>query len=794
MGERPSKRIGVWTCRCGGNISDVVDTVGIAKEAAGWPDVASGRCKEYLCSPDAQDEIARAIEKGEVDRVVLACCSPRLHGGTFRRRLGEAGLDPSHVAIANIREQGSWAHKDDPDGATAAARDTVRAAVEGVQEATLRARTPITVTQEVLVVGGGVAGITAALRLARAGTRVILVEREPSLGGHLSRYPKVFPTLDCSQCILTPLMAEVRDEENVRVLAPAEVIDVEGGPGSYRIRVRERSRFVDPERCVRCGRCTEVCPVEVPDPRQEGLGSRKAAYLPFLQAVPATYLIDGEACTKCGACVEACPGGAVDLTIGDNVHELKVGAVVLASGYDLYDLSDYGEWLVGDHPDVVGPIAVERMLDIEGPTAGRLVRPSDRGAIKRIVYVLCAGSRDTNKGKPYCSGVCCMYAIKEARIVRSAFPGTEVWVLYTDVRAPGKRYEEFYRAAQEEGVVFVRGKPGQVIDTGDRLMVRVEDTSEALPMEVEADLVVLCPPMVPHPSAAPVAASLGVPLDEHGFVLERHPKLDPVRTGREGVMACGATIGPMDVQSSVATAEAAAARARAFLDGEAEPKAGTVFLSRTEGCDGCGACIDVCSWRALSLTDGRVVVEEPMCTGCGACVPACPTRALDLAGLEEEVLRARIRGMLTIPVDGPRLLVMAESSAAAVALDNIGASRMDYPAGIRVIEVPSTARIGLRHVMAAYAAGADGVVLIEGPPEGPLGAAHEIAEARAHEMESGLEETGLDPHLRFSFRTVYVPERRKLARLLATLYGLVEDAGPLDGPARERAARAARTL
>jgi len=538
MGEDP--KIGVWICECGGNIGDVVDVSAVAEAVK--PDVASVREERYLCSSPSIDNIKATVERQKLDRVVLACCTPKMHTETFRSNLEDVGLNPALLEIVNIREQCSWVHKEDHEGATRKALDLISGAIARARESAPLEPKRMEVVPEVLVIGAGVAGITSSLRLSEFGLKVHLVEKRPSIGGHMIQFPKVFPTLDCSQCILTPKMAAVNQSGNIDLITYAEVSEVSGVPGDFDVRIRVKPRGVDIEKCIGCGACSRVCPTEVPSEHDEGLGKRKAAYIPFPQSVPSVYTIDFEHCVRCGQCANVCPRGAIDIEDPGGEVDLNVGAIVMATGYELFDIGSLANYGYGKYQNVVTSLEMERILDVNGPTMGLLIVPETGKEVKSVAYVLCAGSRDTEVGKPYCSRVCCLYALKQTQLLRDR--GVVVWIHYIDIRAPGRRYEEFYRTTQEKGAMFVKGKVTEIVPQGGRILVRGEDMMINRMVENPVDLVVLCPPIVTTEETLKLAEMLRVPVDEDQFVLERHPKLDPVATKRDGIFAAGTWSAP----------------------------------------------------------------------------------------------------------------------------------------------------------------------------------------------------------------------------------------------------------
>lgn len=776
--EGAEPRVGIYICRCGGNISDVVDTEAVREAVAKWPHVVAAKVDTYLCSKPAQDMIAEDIRRHGLNRVVIASCTPRMHLATFQSVLKAAGLNPYLMEFVSIREQCSWVHG--PPPVKAEATEKALSLIRGGYERSLKLEPlePISekCSRSVLVIGGGIAGITASLELANMGHHVFLVEKYPFIGGHMAKLTKVFPTLDCAQCILTPRMAEVGRHPNITLMTNAEVSSVEGFPGNYRVKVFIKPRGVDVEKCTGCGICVEKCPWRAPNEFEEYRASRKAIYKPFPQAVPPAPAIDFNACRRCGVCVKLCPRGAVDLEDKDREVDLSVGAIIVAAGYELFDVRGIEELGYGVYPDVVTMMELERLTSLFGPTGGYVKRFSDGGGVKRVAIVLCAGSRDVERGKPYCSRICCMYSIKQAVLLKEQF-GIDVWIYYTDIRAAGKGYEELYRKAQQAGVVFFRGRVGEVYRErgGGKLIVRAENTLLGRVVEEGFDMVALATPMAPPQDLPSLASILKLPLGEEGFVQERHPKLDPVDTLSKGIFACGCALGPKDIRDTVADALAAAAKASFFLGAgyvSASPERPAVNLGL---CDGCGSCVKICPTGAISPRDGKVEVNPLACTGCGACVPECPKGALDFKNATWGQVAANIKGLLEgkRPYE-VRVIAFVDKSIAYTGLDLLGLDRASYPVEVRVVALPSTALIGPKHVLYAFAQGADGVAIIEG--------SHEIYERftakRRYEIEDSLRRYGVED-VRVYFSLTELPAYKKMASIFTELVLMVKDLGPL---------------
>ncbi len=651
----PEKRIGVFLCHCGSNIAGVIDIDRVMASLGDITDVVHVEDYKYVCSKPGQQILIDSVKKHQLDRVVIGSCSPRMHELTFRDTVRRAGLNPFLLEIANLREHDSWIHSDDPDAATEKAIDLIRMAIARARLLEPLDEQEVTINRSTLVVGAGIAGISAALDLANAGFKVYLIEKEPTIGGKMARWDKTFPTLDCSSCILTPRMAEVGSHPNIELLTMAEIDEVDGYVGNFEVTIRQKPRYVDLETCTSCGDCSDICPVDIPSAFDAQLTYRKAIYIPFAQAVPSAYLLDMDNClgvdaVRCGKCKVACEAGAINYDDAERTMKIEVGTIIVATGFDIFDAALKEEYGYGLFPNVVNIAEIERMLSSAGPTQGHVVKPSNLEEPKKIVYIQCVGSRDERTHK-YCSRICCMTAIKQARMIRDK-TGAQIWVFYIDLRTFGKGYEEFYESTAAAGVTFVRGRVGDIVQNDDRtLTVRGEDTLLGKPINLnDIDLVVLSTGVVSSESAVKVAKVLNLSRSPDGFLMEAHPKLRPVDSFNEGIFVAGMSQGPKDIPDTVAQAKAAASGAMALMGKgkiSVEPYYSVVDEDR---CAGCRVCISVCPYNAITINErGFSEVNPALCKGCGTCTSTCPSGAIasqhytdgQIAAMIEEYLSAQ---------------------------------------------------------------------------------------------------------------------------------------------------------
>ncbi|HWR00905.1 MAG TPA: CoB--CoM heterodisulfide reductase iron-sulfur subunit A family protein [Chlorobaculum sp.] len=654
-------KIGVFVCHCGENIASMVDTANLVAEISEHPGVEICTEYKYFCSEPGQETVKRAIREHNLTGVVVAACSPRMHEQTFRKACAEAGLNPYMLELANIREQCSWVHTE-KDEATEKAIEITRSLIEKVKRNNALFPISVPVTRRAMVIGGGIAGIQAALDIANAGREVVLVEREPSIGGHMSQISETFPTLDCSQCILTPRMVETVQHPNITVMTYSEVEEVDGYIGNFTVKVRRKARYVRMETCTGCGDCIQKCPVKkIPSEFECGLGNRSAIYTPFAQAVPNVPVIDRSRCLyfkngKCAICKKTCQIDSIDFDQQDTIETIEVGAIVVATGFQVQNTSLYGEYGYGRYKDVITGLHFERLASASGPTAGKIRRPSDGKEPETVVFIQCAGSRDVSKGVRYCSKICCMYTAKHAMLYSHKVHDGDTKIFYMDIRAAGKGYDEFTRRAiEEDHAGYVRGRVSKIFEENGKLIVRGVDMLLGRPVEVAADMVVLATAMVPQPDAKDFAKIIGIGYDEYGFFNEAHLKLRPVETATAGIYLAGACQSPKDIPDSVSQASAAAAKILGLFSREHLEREPVIATVSDSTCAGCWGCVTACPYNAIDHRDindrnGNLIkrvasVNPGLCQGCGTCVSFCRSNSIDLAGFTEKQIFAEVMAL-----------------------------------------------------------------------------------------------------------------------------------------------------
>ncbi|OQX83659.1 MAG: disulfide reductase [Candidatus Latescibacteria bacterium 4484_7] len=654
------ERIGVYICHCGTNIASKVDIAEIVEFAKGMKGVIVAKDYKFMCSDPGQGLIEKDIKEYNLNRIVVASCSPLMHEKTFRKVCERSGLNPYLFTMANIREQCSWVHIDE-NAATEKAKALVAAAIRRSAFLEPLERREVSINPTTLVVGGGIAGIQASLDLAEAGKKVVLVEREPSIGGHMAKFDKTFPTLDCAACILTPKMVQVGQHPNIELFTYSEVEDVSGYVGNFKVKIRKKARYVDENLCNGCGMCMEKCPgTRVPRKgnvhERLSLGPTSAIYLPSMQAVPAVPVIDRNSCIyfqkgKCRICEKVCERDAINFDMEDEFHEFEVGNIIIAAGFQTFDPSVVIRYRYGLLPNVLTAMDFEIMNCASGSTGGKILK-SDGTEPKSVGIIHCVGSRD-KRYHEYCSRVCCMYALKFAHLIKEK-TNAEVYNFYIDLRCFGKGYEEFYDRLLGEDVRFVRGKVGEITDLAihpgeqGKLIIRVEDTLIGAVRRVPVDMVILATGLEAPEGLAELAKKCNVSVGKDGFIIERHPKLGPVATATDGVFIAGACQSPKDIPDTVAQASAASSAVLSMImRGKIEIESATAEIDE-ERCSGCRICNDLCPYMAISFEEekGVSVINEALCKGCGTCVAACPSNAITAKHFTNEQIFSEIEGLL----------------------------------------------------------------------------------------------------------------------------------------------------
>ncbi|MEM2105212.1 MAG: CoB-CoM heterodisulfide reductase HdrA2 [Candidatus Bathyarchaeia archaeon] len=712
-------RIGVYVCHCGLNIAGSVDCEEVAKFASTLPHVVLAKDYRYTCSDQGQAMIKNDIKEHRLNRVVVASCSPRLHEPTFRKVCEEAGLNKYLFEMANIREHCSWVHLYDREAATEKAKDLVKMAVAKAALLQPLEEIEVPILRKALIIGGGVAGIQAALDLADTGYEVYLVEKEPSIGGMMARIDKTFPTMDCSICILAPKMSDVGHHPNIELLTNSEVIDVKGYIGNFHVKILKKPRYVTKD-CSACGECAKVCPVTAPNEFDAGLAMRHAIYTPFAQAVPATYIIDMNLCLNkegiivCDKCMRACERQAINFDMKPETVEIDVGTIIVATGADVFDPSTLPNYGYGKYPNVITSLEFERLINAGGPSGGHLIRPSDKQIPKRVAFVQCVGSRSNRNERQYCSNVCCMNTIKDSLLIKEHWPETEIYVFYVDIRAYGKGFEDLYRRAREEGVKFIRGLPAEIIEDKKthNLWLVGENTLQKELYKINVDMVILSVGLEPRKDSEIIQRLLTLSRTQYGFFMEAHPKLRPVDAATGGIFFAGCAEAPKDIKDSVTQASAAAARAGILMaKGKIAVEAITP-ITFPEKCKVCGLCTKVCPYNALKLNKElkRVEVIEAACGGCGTCAAECPFEALTQKHFTDEQILAQIDAVTEHDAH-KKIVAFCCNWCAYAGADFAGVSRMQYPPSVRIIRTMCSGRVSPKFIERAFARGAAAVLV-----------------------------------------------------------------------------------
>ncbi len=712
-------RIGVYVCHCGLNIAGTVNCEEVAQFASILPHVVISKDNRYTCSDQGQELIKNDIKEYNLNRVVVASCSPRLHEPTFRRTCEEAGLNKYLFEMANIREHCSWVHLHEKEKATQKAKDLVRMAAAKVTLLRPQIENEVPITRKALIIGGGVTGIQAALDLAETGYKVYLVEKEPSIGGRMAQIDKTFPTMDCSICILAPKMSDAGRHPDIELLTNSEVTDVQGYIGNFKAKVLEKPRYVR-EECTACGDCAPVCPVTAPNEFDVGLGTRHAIYTPFAQAVPSTYIIDRNTCLNkdniitCDKCIKACERGAIDFEMKPETVEIDIGTIIVGTGADVYDPASLVQYGYTRFPNVITSLEFERLINAGGPSGGRLIRPSDVHVPDTVAFIQCVGSRSERSGNMYCSNVCCMNTIKDSLLIKEHWPDTEVYVFYVDIRAYGKGFEDLYKRAKSEGVIFIRGLPAEIEEDKktDNLWLIGENTLEKNLYKVNVGMAILSIGIEPRQDSDIIQRLFTLSKTSEGFFMEAHPKLRPVDTPTGGVFLAGCAESPKDIKDSVTQASAAASRAGILMaKGKVTVEAITPIVD-PEKCQVCGLCARVCPYNAIIVDKGREITEvvEAACAGCGTCGAECPFDAITMRHFTDDQIYAQIDAATESDAEEKTVAFCCNWCSYAGA-DFAGVSRMQYPTNVRIIRTMCSGRVAPKFVEHTFARGAAAVLV-----------------------------------------------------------------------------------
>jgi heterodisulfide reductase subunit A len=796
-------KVGVFLADSGKQLSKILDLEALTDYVKKVPNVALVARATEFWRGEGLKTITDTIKDGKINRVVVAESIPKLGEIKIVKAVESAGLNPYLVEVLDIKDHCAWPHRDTPSEATEKAKAMLLAAIERAKLLEPIEKIEFPAVKSVLVIGGGIAGMQAAEDLADMGFEVNLVEKEPFLGGLAARAGRFFPTDDCAICIQSPT-SDVKtithtsrkcvyrsgftEIPNLNVLTNSRVVKVEGVPGNYKVTIEKKPRYVNEEKCVGCDLCTTACPVEVPDEYNARLKKRKAIYINTPIVYPPVYVIDAGACkfSDCAKCVEVCPTEAIELNQKSKQITLNVGSIIVATGFREFDASVIKEYHYGEYPDVITHLELARMIDGFGPTNGMIIRPSDGKPAKRIVFVQCVGSRD-RRWNPWCSSICCMISLKHATLIKSAYPDTDITICYIDIRTTGREHEYYYERAREMGIKFVKGRPTEIVldPEVNMLIVDVEDELLRRLLELEADLVVLAPSMVPAEGAKELAEILGLELDEDGFFREYNAKLRPTETKRRGIFLCGGATFPKDAPTTSLHAHSAAVKAAKFLTNGRIVKDQRTAVVNEDYCGDCEFCPVTCPYGAISLVpkgDGHFVaqVSDILCEGCGICVGTCPVNAIELRHLRPNQVSAQMKALMS--VNGtlkPLILAISCSECGHAAVDSSGMAMMQYPANVRIMKVPCTGVLQVQQILEAFRAGAQGVMIVGCKSDGcHYEVGSQITQKKVELAKMLLKEYNIEPERLEMFNMVYI-EGDKFAEAANMMTERIEKLGLL---------------
>jgi len=733
------QKIGVFLCHCGDNIASSVDISKLKKDLSKNKDLVV-KDHLFLCSESGQKLILKTLSEENIDRVVIASCSPKHHWNIFKNCIQQK-LNPYMWEMANIREHCSWVHSD-KEKATKKAMALVNGAIGKVKHHEPILKKETSINRDVLVIGAGIAGMHSSLELADKDFHVYLVEKSPAIGGNMTKLGRTFPTDDCSMCTASPIMNEVSSHPNIDLMTLSQIDSFSGRPGEYIATIKTSPRYVDPNKCTGCGLCTEKCPVSIPSDYELGLKETKAIHIPFDSCVPEIAFIEADAClkitkNKCGLCEKVCPADAIDYNQKSKTRKIKVGAVVVATGYKQMDLSNT-EYNF-EHPDVINGLQLERMITPAGPTKGKILCPSNGEEPKTITFIQCVGSRDQRHNE-YCSNICCMYSAKNAKIVRSKIPDSDINMCYIDIRAPGRRYEEYYRLLRQNNIKMIMGKPSEIMENSDgKLYFDVFDKSTNKLLQINSDLIVLATALEPSEGTKEMTALLNLPYGMDNFISPLHVKIAPVDTTIEGIYTIGTSEAPKSIQDCITDASSAASRIATLLKSDTSVIDLTTAVIDLAKCSKCGRCIEACNYSAI--TEDYEVIDMA-CRSCGKCVSVCPDEAIEIRSLTNDQLKAQVDGILSTDQDS--IIAYTTETCGYNAADIAGVTRLDYPTNIKIVKIPCAGRLNVNDIIYPIMKGARGVMVVACPK----GLCHyidgsESAEKVVQEAKKILDEKGI---------------------------------------------------
>ncbi len=772
-------KVGVFLSDSGKQLSKVIDYEALAnyvKEVSGVVYVV--RSSEFWRGPGLQT-IVDAVKDGKINRVVVAEALPKLSEVRIAQAIENAGLNPYLMEFIDLKDHCASPHRDTPSEATEKAKAMLLAAIERSKLLEPLQKLEFPALKSALIVGGGLAGMQAAVDLADLGFEVHLVEKTPFLGGLAARAGRFFPTDDCAICIQPPTSdvktvthtsrkcvyrSGLSEIPNLKISVNSKIMAVEGEPGNYKVTFEKNPTYVNEQKCVQCDLCTTVCPVEVPDEYNAKLKNRKAIYMNVPNVHPPTYVIDERVCKfhDCAKCAEICPTKAVELNQKREQVTVNVGSIIVATGFTEFDSSAIKEYHYGDYPDVVTNLELARMIDSFGPTEGVVVRPSNLKPAKKIVMIQCVGSRD-RRYKSYCSGICCMISLKHATLIKSAYPNADITICYIDIRTTGRTHEDYYEKAREMGIKFVKGRPTEIWRDPEtkKLVVDVEDALLNRFLELDADLVVLAPAMVPAEGAKEIAMALEV--EEDGFFKEYNAKLRPTETKMRGIYIAGGATFPKDAPTTSLHAHSAALKAAKFLSTGKIVKDQRTALVNEEYCGDCEFCPVTCPFGAITLKQTAddhsvAVVSDLLCEGCGVCVGTCPLNAIELRHAKPNQMDAQMKSLLSINgTSKPLVLAICCSECGHTAVDSSGMAKIQYPANVRVMKVPCTGILQVHQLLTAFKAGAQGVMVVGCKSDG---CHYEVGSQKASKKvelaKALLKEYGIEPERLEMFNMVFI--------------------------------------